>query len=455
MKLESVSVRNFRAIRSLDLPLHERLTVLVGENAAGKTCLLDAIARGLEPLTDRAAGVRRMGGPRVEEPVVEPVGPPLRHSTRADIRRVNGVWSPVAGVEIKTTRGDRWRHRILRDEAKATHAKADEEFPPLSVSSVLAGIDDTLAARAEGEASSPLPLVVYYGTERSVLKDQAPLRQPPWDGAPWRDAFRGALRAPAHFAQMFSWFEAVEAEELRRRRDESPTWVHPQLAAVRRAVEAVIPGAHDLRVSGGRRLQVTVDETDGHREELNLSELSGGYRTLLALVADLARRMAQANPDQGTESEVVVLIDEVDLHLHPRWQQTVLGDVLRAFPNAQFIVSTHSEQVIASVTPASVVRLDRSHDGVVVSRPSSTFGATPDRIASDVLGVPHLRPPEVEDALTRYWAFIRTDEAASAEGTELRSRLDDWFRGQDPELIRADAEIQRRQLLARLRLGDR
>ena len=98
------------------------------------------------------------------------------------------------------------------------------------------------------------------------------------------------------------------------------------------------------------RFMVTI-ETGGKSEKLALDQLSGGYRAVLALAADLAWRMAQGNPhlDNPLESEAIVLIDEVDLHLHPSWQQRILDDLTRTFPNAQFIVSTHSPQVLTTV----------------------------------------------------------------------------------------------------------
>lgn len=262
------------------------------------------------------------------------------------------------------------------------------------------------------------------------------------------------MNPSVNFSRLLFWFEEMEAEELRRRRDVDPTWANPQLAAVRRVVESVIPGARNVRVSADRRLVVDLREVDGHDETLALNELSGGYRTVLALVADLARRMALINPAQGTESEAIVLIDEVDLHLHPRWQQTVLDSLTSAFPNAQFIVSTHSEQVIAAVAPRHVVRLDRVPQGVALSRPSSTYGATPDRISEDVMGLPSLRRRDVDEALARYWNLIAEDAGESDAARALRARLDGWFQGEDPEMIRADAEIRRRKMVRKLQ-GER
>ena len=439
MKLKSVKIRNFRAIGALDLDLDPHLTVLIGENAAGKTCVLDALAMGLRPLVDR---IRRRGGGGA-------AGGPLDR-TPPEIRRVLGVPAPFACVQLQSNDSHWWEHRLLRDLTAETSAEARSILPPISPHGLWAVLDPIIASRGGGSAAEPLPFAAYYGTERAVLTSPATSRLVD-EETEWSTAYRGAMRPAAHFNSLIQWFSVVEADELRHQRDEDPAWSHPQLAAVRRAVESVIPRAKHLRVSARRRLEVSLTEPDGHEELLSLNELSGGYRTLLALVADLARRMAQANPTLGTDSEAIVLIDEVDLHLHPKWQQTVLDSLRRAFPNAQFIVTTHSEQVIAAVEPKHIVRLDRVADGVAASRPTSTYGATPDRVAEDVMGVPHLRPAHVEDTLSRYWTLINAGNGEVPAAVELRETLDGWFQGEEPEMIRADAEIKRQKMLRKLR----
>ena len=114
---------------------------------------------------------------------------------------------------------------------------------------------------------------------------------------------------------------------------------------------------------------------------------------MLALVADLARRMAQGNPhlEDPLQSEAVVLIDEIDLHLHPSWQQKVLTDFRRTFPNAQFIISTHSPQVLTTVKPEDILELRREGNGITAGLISSaayaTYGAEAGNVLETVMGV--------------------------------------------------------------------
>jgi len=115
-------------------------------------------------------------------------------------------------------------------------------------------------------------------------------------------------------------------------------------------------------------------EIEGAKTEIfSLEQLSGGYRVMLALVMDLARRLAQANPhlEEPCESPAIVLIDEIDLHLHPKWQQRVLVDLIKTFPNTQFIVTTHSAPVLTTVKPENIVVLSYQEGKLTANSPSS------------------------------------------------------------------------------------
>ena len=152
--------------------------------------------------------------------------------------------------------------------------------------------------------------------------------------------------------------------------------------------------------------------------------------------------------DDPLESEAVVLIDEVELHLHPGWQQRILGDLQRTFPNAQFIVSTHSPQVLTTVEPQRIVELYWDGDCIAAGEPSgATFGAEAGTVLSVVMGVDE-RPPENDftTALKQYRRLIREDKGESKEALALRENLQSMS-PYDPALNRANLEIKRRKLL--------
>ena len=199
---------------------------------------------------------------------------------------------------------------------------------------------------------------------------------------------------------------------------------------------------------------VSVSESgETETQTLELEQLSGGYRIVLALAADLARRMAQGNPhlDDPLQSEAIVLIDEVDLHLHPSWQQRVLPDLTRTFPNSQFIVSTHSPQVLTTVKAEHIVELYRAGDNIVAEGASApTYGAPAGDLLAAVMRV-NERPPNngFVTILGDYMELVRSGKGESEPALKLRRKLDD-LSPQDPGLDRADLEMRRQKVLKRI-----
>ena len=184
---------------------------------------------------------------------------------------------------------------------------------------------------------------------------------------------------------------------------------------------------------------------DKNGEELRVEQLSDGEKCTLAMVGDLARRMAIANParEDPLAGEGVVLIDEVDLHLHPRWQRDVVSAFEETFPNCQFLVSTHSPQVVSHVAPGRIWLLERTKSGVSASRPADSFGQTSGRILEDVMDVPE-RPQEIKERLSDLFLAIQQDELQTAK--ELASDLKQTI-GEDPDLVRARIHIRRKEAL--------
>ena len=160
--------------------------------------------------------------------------------------------------------------------------------------------------------------------------------------------------------------------------------------------------------------------------------LSDGEQGVLAMVLDLTRRLAQANPemnDPAAEAEAVVLIDEIELHLHPAWQRRIVRNLIRTFPRCQFIATTHSPQVIGEVERD---RIQIIADGQVYS-PSHSFGVDSSRVLEEIMGA----DPRTEDVkallskISRMLGDSRYDDARVLLA-ELSNRLGE----DDPEVAR-------------------
>jgi predicted ATP-binding protein involved in virulence len=183
------------------------------------------------------------------------------------------------------------------------------------------------------------------------------------------------------------------------------------------------------------RMVVNKALPDGTIVELSLNQLSDGYRSMLAMVMDFSRRLVQANPDleNPLEAEAILLIDEVELHLHPEWQQEVIPALRRAFPNTQLILTTHSPQVLTTIDSRCIRILREDH---VESAPPGTSGAESKRMLETVLGT-ESRPPgnPAVAALARLFQCIREDNLEEAK--RLADELDGSFGGNDPSIDEA------------------
>jgi predicted ATP-binding protein involved in virulence len=184
-------------------------------------------------------------------------------------------------------------------------------------------------------------------------------------------------------------------------------------------------------------------------QELNIHQLSDGETGLLVLAADLARRLAIANPglaDPVQEGSGVVLIDEIELHLHPAWQRKVIPALTRTFQNCQFIVTTHSPQVISEVKPEGIYILERTDEGIVARRPESSYGRDTNRILEDLMNTPE-RPQEIKENLLELFRLIARGELDSAR--QLHQEIADKIGADEPELVGASVSIRRREILGR------
>ena len=424
MKLRSVEIENFRAIKQLKLSLDESLTVFHGDNAHGKTSVLAAIAVGLGAIPTLLPGVAGIG------------------FRDADRRRA----ARFVRVRLETAKAQKWyRQRGAGTASRKSRAAASKSF---AVPTIVDEINEIVTADEEGR-DIDLPIFAFYDTDRAVF--DAPQRRRGFPKKfPRYAALEGALTARPNFRDFFKWFYTKEDEELRAQRQHRG-FVSTELDAVRSAITSMIPGASNPRIElGPLRFVVSLRPDGGPREDLTLDQLSGGYRIILALAADLARRMAQGNPhrDDPLTCEAVVLIDEIELHLHPDWQQRVLDDLLRTFPKTQFLVSTHSPQVLTTVPPGQIVELSRE-DGTIVAggTTAATFGAEAGDVLSTVMGV---RERPAENAFVRkldqYMRLVGDDQGESERALTLRAELA-AISPDDPALDTADVEIRRRKIL--------
>jgi predicted ATP-binding protein involved in virulence len=326
MIIKSISLDNFRSKSKLQLELGRRLTILIGENGSGKTSVLDGLAIGLGAILTYLPGVSGIS------------------FRKTDIQQNQNQKAPYTRVRIETSEGLIWDRTERRDKSKATSKQTPQS---VGLQNLRRYLDERLLDPLNESKKVELPMFSYYGVSRALL--DVPLRKRGFPKAHARfEALEGALVADSRFRSAFIWFYNKENEEQRKQREfKDFDYQLPELAAVRRAIVSVFPGISNPHI----KLNPLKFVVNKDSETLDIMQLSDGYKTLLSLVIDLSIRMALANPEseRPLESEAVVLIDEVDLHLHPEWQRKVVGDLLRTFPKTQFILTTHSPFIIESV----------------------------------------------------------------------------------------------------------
>ena len=453
LPLKHVHLRNYRSIRDAKIELHPRITVFFAKNAGGKTTVLEAVATLLASMVVRLTDVRAPKERKLSDGDIR-----LPVKLRPDVAEYKDVRCEFVKVSLHCQSGLSWylqRHAIRRSNADR------EERKGLRI--LHAAVD---ISRKELGENHPLPLVLFYGSERAVPHIPQRMQATGRTKDSRLLAYKAAL-IEADFRELFYWMiRKGELESLTKERLGS-SYRLPELQWVRRAIEVAIPRCTNPRIKFDPvRMVVDYRHDDGEIQETPLTSLSNGYRTHFCMVIDIAFRMVQLNPTddledpvRGTRSSAVILIDEIDLHLHPVWQETVVAGLLKAFPRAQFLISTHSEQVIGTLDRSCVRKLEWDDGEVGVGLVQYAEGASGERILMDLMGASD-RVETQDDSgewgtgvtrkLREYARMVQSGEGLSTEAKALREFLDDKLPG-DERVRRVDFEIQRQQRIARMK----
>jgi len=417
MRVEKLELTNFRGIRQLTLEFPTQTTVLVGINGVGKSAVLDALALLMGQFIAAVTLTKKMDVPRL---------------TSKDVR----VGAEELKIAVATS--DRGSSHWWALSTGSTPSDGDIENPERH-----GYLNDVARTLRRLELLGTFPLVVQYSTSRGQWSSTTHADHETARGR--SAAFKDALPAGVGtFDAFYAWFREREDVENEERAQGKLEFKDPQLEAVRAAVAALLEGFSNLRIERKLR-RMTVRK---HDEVLDVTQLSAGEKALLTLVSDLARRLSMANPrtQEPRLGGGIVLIDEVDLHLHPRWQRMLLPSLERTFPNCQFIVTTHSPQVISNVKPECIYLLERTQEGEIIARrPEASFGLDSNRILEDLMGVDE-RPSRIKEQLLQFFRLI--DEGKLDEAKALRRELEAEIGSDEPNFAKGDVLIRRKEMLA-------
>ena len=422
MKVRSIDIQNFKKFEQMSLDLHPRFTLLVGDNGAGKTTILDALAV--------AAGVWLV------DPPDSTLASSGRNISRNDIRlvprrsgdRVQLFEQKPVSVETCGNIANQdvtWKRQISKNRIRTSNTGAKKALNIIKshFSAIQSGIN-TLT-----------PIVAYYGAGRAWL--------------PSRSRSRGSVNASSRSRRWSAFYDCFEE---RIRLTDLQEWFKREAIAFASSGGQWRSGYHAVKTAV-LRCVLDADDIwyDGDREEIVLSiqgtarsfaSLSAGYRMMLALMADIAIKAVTQNSHLLPEAEMrsddeelpdvlrltpgLILIDEFDAHLHPKWQRRVVGDLKDTFPAIQFVCTSHSPFVIQSLEPGELRILDETD----VDSNEEYANRPIEDIAEDIQ---HIRLPqqskraeELSRATERYYELLHDssvgDDAPELKEAELQYR---------------------------------
>lgn len=362
MQIQKLFIKNFRGFEEKEFKLNPRFTVAIGDNGTGKSTLLHAV--------QVAAGAFFLGLPRVNRRHIQ------ENEIRFSINRISKqseYFTPTiveATGHINGSGEFTWR-RIIPDYGKSNSIKVED----------IGQIRDLAASYAESlnRLDRPLlPIIAFYGV-RQLGGSEIRKKRVKKNKVIIRDGYYNALGPKSDENQFTQWFYYY-GEELKEGNEFKGTY-----DAVIEAIETAIPYLKNVTFDNFRLELVADCEIEGQpTKRLPHSLMSDGVKRMLGIVTDIAYRCATLNGflgrDAVTKTTGIVMIDELDMHLHPNWQRVVIRDLKKAFPSIQFIITTHSPFIVQSVDSDELINLDFIMD------------ITPnelkiDEVATDIMGV--------------------------------------------------------------------
>lgn len=410
MRIVSLQVNNYKGLKSLNIDMNGKNTFFIGVNGMGKSSILSVINYLFWPWLYRVNPAQKIEYRSLNADLLSQDCNELLLA--ATIRMGNNEYMLTRSYE-KARRGKSAQARFTKTE----YDRLADDFRKL----------------IDNPEKGYIPIFVNYGTNRSVL--DIPLRIRNKHAFSQLTALEHSTENALSFRTFFEWYRNQEDYEGELRRD-NPNYEDIPLRCVRKVVQEMMGEFSDLRVRRNP-LRMTVVKNG---TELRVDQLSDGEKCTLALLGDLARRVALANMNRNNplEGEGVVLIDEIELHMHPSWQQKVFGVLQRMFPNIQFIITTHSPLILSEISEDDNVFLfSKNNDGIFIE-PISTYGKDSNSILESVMGTSE-RNPIVGEQFERFYKAM--DEEKYEDAEEILTNLEELI-GEDAQLVSCRVQLR-------------
>lgn len=398
MGIKNIRIENFRGVTDFHFDCAQNINVLVGINGAGKSTVLHAIDILMSWLVARLKNVNGKGYVLTDDDIT--------------------FGRDFCCLEVVLDNGVSWK---LYKQRSSLRTKPSDKT---CLEKVTEFANQVIMENQKENAVNKIPLFASYGVSRVV--DNTPARVNKKHALDMFDVYNKEMESKMNFQSFFNWFREREDLENEKLREVGKLVEDRQLKAVRLAVELALPGFKHLKVQRSPRC-FTIEKNGS---KIKFDVLSDGEKSYVVLVADIARKLSMtnsdiANPLNGTG---IIIIDEIDLHLHPTWQREIVPQLRKVFPCCQFFISTHSPFVLSNVKQKVGDKLFLLRDGVAMPVMANIYGKRIDAILAEELELPSLRGKETQEHIDLVWNQLRSGKTDSCEFREgmdwLRANLD-------------------------------
>lgn len=410
MKLKNINLCNFRCYEKLNISFAPSFNILLGVNGTGKTAILEAIRIAIGSLFSEVDKVEN----KISCPNIVTDDVRLHNGEKQYGVCISSVIEVEEYLHPNSYQNIKWS-RFVKQLGGNTRYDNPKEIKEVS--------EEIQSIIRKGEPKT-IPLVAYYSTDRfkkekrntGFNSDESRLR-----------GYYNALESTTNTCFFLNLYRTETLWELQHNKSSE------LLSAVNNAVIVCVDDCkkiyHDIKKD-----QLIIQLSNN--ESVPFYMLSDGVRSVLAMVMELAFRAFLLNPHLGKESPLktngIVLIDEIDLHLHPEWQKKIINDLMTAFPSIQFIVTTHAPLVVGSLKNGEIF--------CIKDKQASYFPIQYGKDANSILNVMGTDEMDkmIKDKISNYFLLIEGGQGRTTDAESLRAELEDILGKDHSELQRAD-----------------
>ena len=412
MRIKWLELKNFRCFEHIITELHPRMNVMVGINGTGKTTILEAIRIFIGAAFCELDKIEnKISSPNIADDDVR-----LHNLESQYPVKIDGLID--LDEKLLSTKSAQW-DRTLEKYGGRTKFEESKYVKSLS--------KNIQAVIREGK-ETPIPIIAYYSTDRYKKEKRNTGLEA--DGS----RLRGYYNALDSTTNIWFFLNIIKTETLWELQESKKSTV---LSMVRKVIGQCVPDCQEIK-HDVKQDKLIITQTNG--EKVPFNSLSDGVRNVLSMVMELSLRCYLLNPFLGEDAPIntpgVVLIDEIDLHLHPEWQLHILNDLTSVFGRIQFIVSTHAPLILSSLKDGEILSIA---DRKVYNFPNQ-YKRRPEQILNDMKT--RMVSEDTEKALADYRLLIESGKGKSEEAVSLRSELEEALGKGHEELQRADIMLQ-------------